>query len=117
MPSAESEALATTTRDDGSVDVAAYRAEYQRGLAERQGKLAREAQALLRAMDGWSGIEGAEDWERTVRQADAEPQNGTFLVERLGGQRYVDPPLMAALFVLRRQLIGEHGASTAAELL
>ena len=38
-------------------------------------------------------------------------------MERLGGQRYVDPELMAALYVLRAHLIDEYGANTAAELL
>jgi len=117
MPSAETEALAKATKDDGSIDTKTYQAEYRRGLAERQGKLVQEAQPLLRAMDGWSRIEGAEDWDRTVVQADEDLQSGAFLVERLGGERYLDPNLMAALVILRRQLIEEHGASTAAELM
>jgi hypothetical protein len=39
------------------------------------------------------------------------------LIERLGGERYIDPDLMAALMVLRRQLIEDHDARTAAELM
>ena len=117
MPSAESEALALATHEDGSVDIEAYNAEYTRALAERQDRLAREAQPLLRSMEGWRGIESAEDWDRTVRKADEGLQDGSFLIERLGGARFIDPELMAALYVLRRQLIDESGASTAAELL
>ncbi len=117
MASAESEALALATREDGSVDTERYNAEYKRALAERQDRLAREAQPLLRSMEGWTGIESAEDWERTVRKADAGLQDGSFLIERLGGARFVDPELMAALYVLRRHLIDESGASTAAEML
>ncbi len=114
MPSAESEALALATREDGSVDAERYNAEYRRALAERQDRLAREAQPLLRSMEGWSGIESAEDWERTVRKTDTGLQDGSFLIERLGGARFIDPELMAALYVLRRHLIDESGANTAA---
>ena len=34
-----------------------------------------------------------------------------------GPQRYLDPPLMAVLLALRRRLVEEHGAETAAELM
>ena len=117
MPSAETEALAKATKDDGSIDMETYQTEYRRGLAERQAKLVQEAQPLLRAMDGWSRIEGAEDWDRAVVRADEDLQGGSFLIERLGGERYLDPPLVAALVILRRQLIEEHDAGTAAELM
>ena len=36
VPSAETEALAIATKDDGSLDIEKYKAEYKRGLAERQ---------------------------------------------------------------------------------
>ena len=117
MPSAESEALEKATREDGSIDTKKYQEQYRRGLSKRQGRLVQEAQALLRAMDGWSAIETAEDWDRTIVQADTDLQSGAFLIERLGGQRYLDPSLMGALVVLRRQLIEEHGACTAAEMM
>ena len=117
MPSAESEALALATREDWSVDHEVYDAEFKRALAERQDRLAREAQPLLRSMEGWNGIESAEDREQTVRKADTGLQDGSFLIERLGGARFIDPELMAALYVLRRHLIDESGANTAAEML
>ncbi len=117
MPSAESEALALATREDGSVDTERYDAEYKRALAERQVKLVGEAQALVRSVQGWGSVETAEDWQRAVGQADEDLQSGAFLIERLGGARFVDPELMAALLVLRRHLIDEHGAHTAVELL
>lgn len=117
MPSAETEALALATREDGSVDVELFNTEYKRALAERQDRLVRESQGVLRSVDGWRSIESEEDWARAVRQADEGLQNGSFLIERLGGQRYVDPELMAALVVLRNHLIEEYGASTAAELM
>ncbi len=39
------------------------------------------------------------------------------LLERLGAERYLDPPLMAVLLGLRRRLIEEHDAQTAAEFM
>jgi hypothetical protein len=36
---------------------------------------------------------------------------------RLGAERHLDPPLMAVLLTLRRRLIDEYGATTAAELV
>ena len=117
MVSAETQALEKATREDGSLDLATYQAEYKRGLAERQRQQVRDAQAILRAVDGWTSVESPEDWERIVRQADEDLQTGAFMIERLGGQRYLDPSLVAALYVLRRQLIDEQGATTAAEFL
>jgi hypothetical protein len=117
MPSAERAALAKATNDDGSVDMKVFQTEYRRGLTERQQKLVQEAQPLLRAMDGWTGIETTDDWDHTLIEADEALQSGEFLIQRLGGARFLDPTLMAALVVLRRQLIEEHGANTAAELL
>ena len=117
MASAESEALAIATREDGTIDQEVYRAEYERRLAERQERLVRDAQPLLRSMEGWRSIESPEDWDRTVRETDRGLQDATFLVERMGGARYIDPELMAALCILRRHLIEESGANTAAELM
>jgi len=117
MSSAESEALAKATKDDGSIDMATYRSEYEAGLAERQEHLVRDARAILRAVDGWTSVETPDDWDRIVAKADQDLQSGAFLIERLGGQRYLDPALVATLYILRRQLIEEHGATTAGEML
>ena len=73
--------------------------------------------ATRHAINGWSRIESEEDWLATVEQAEADLASGQFLIDRLGAERYLDPPLMAALLVLRRGLIDEHGATTAAELM
>ncbi len=113
----ETEALRLATREDGSLDVERYDVEYKRALSERQEKLAREAQALVRPMEGRGAIESAEAWDRAVCKADEDLQAGSFLIERLGGSRFVDPELTAVLLVLRRHLIDEHGANTAAELM
>ena len=117
MPSAEEQALALSQRADGSVDLERFQAEYQQALAERQERLRWHARAAFRALDGWRRVETEEDWAQMVRQADEDLGTGTFLLDRLGATRYLDPPLMAALLALRGHLIEEHGATTAAELM
>ena len=72
MPSAEDQALAAAQaapRDaDGALDKQVYRAEYERALAERHQRLKTEAQATLRALDGWSHIESRRTgWLRSAR--------------------------------------------------
>src|SRR6266511_3785388 len=117
MPRAEDEALAATKQPDGSLDFEAYMAEYERRLAERHERLRTDARAAFRALDGWHGIKSQEDWERTAAQAREDYDRGAFLLDRLGAERYLDPPLMAVLLGLRRRLIEEHQAATAAELM
>jgi hypothetical protein len=121
MPRAEEDAWAVAEaapRDaEGRVDLDAYMAEYERGLAERHRKLLAEARASFRAMDGWAMVKSQEDWQATVRKAAEDLDSGAFLLERLGAERHLDPPLMAVLLVLRRRLIDEHGAVGAAELM
>ena len=121
MPRAEEEARAAAAaapRDaEGHVDLDTYMAEYKRRLAERHERLLTEARAVFRAMDGWGMVRTQEAWQETVRKAAEDLEDGGFLLERLGAERYLDPQLMATLLVLRRRLIDEHGATTAAELM
>jgi hypothetical protein len=93
------------------------RAVYQGILAERHERLARDAHASWRSMEGWAHVTTEAEWEAEVVQADEDFDSGQFLLSRLGAQRYLDPPLMAVLLRLRRRLIDEHGAVTAAEIL
>ena len=108
-------------RDDGTVDgdrhFAEYQVEYERRLAERHERLKRDARASYRAMADWALVGGAEDWERVVEQAADDLEDGSFLIERLGSERHLDPRLMATLLVLRRKLIDEHGAESGADLM
>ena len=121
MPSAESEALAVAQAaprvPDGGLDMAVYREAYERALAERHQRLKTDAQATLRSVEGWSTVEGEEDWLATVDQADADLASGQFLIDRLGAERHLDPVLMAALLVIRRGLVDDHDARTTAELM
>ena len=111
------EAIAAATDADGHADWDAFQAEYERRLAERHKRLLTDARAAYRAMDGWGSIKSREEWEQTVAEACEEYEHGGFLLEQLGAERHLDPTLMAVLLVLRRRLVDEHGASTAAELM
>jgi hypothetical protein len=93
------------------------RAEYERVLAERHQRLERDAHASWRSMEGWGNVTTQEEWRAVVVRADEDFDDGQFLLSRLGAARYLDPPLMAVLLRLRRRLIDEHGAVTAAELM
>ncbi len=125
MPTAEVEAweIACTeaTDADGMVDedrrFAVYKAEYERRIAERRAKLTRDTRAVFRAMDGWARVENADAWQEMVKKAADDLETGGFLIQQLGSQRYLDPELMAALLVLRRRLIDEYGAESAADLM
>jgi len=125
MPIAEVEAweiaTAEATSEDGTVDedrrFAVYKAEYERRIGERRAKLTRDTRAVFRAMDGWGRVESLEAWQETVRRAADDIQTGQFLIDRLGAERHLDPELMAVLLVLRRRLIDEYGAESAADLM
>lgn len=93
------------------------RDEYEKILAERHHRLERDAHASWRAMASWAEVATEEDWVRVVAQADDDFDSGQFLLSRLGAARYLDPPLMAVLLRLRRRLVEEHGARTAADLM
>src|SRR5262249_27039865 len=86
-------------------------------VAERHRRLERDAHASWRAMEGWGNVTTEEEWQAAVIQADEDYTSGQFLLDRLGARRYLDPPLAAVLLSLRRQLVEEHGAETAAELM
>ena len=120
MPSPAQEAyeVAEASRDaNGELDWALYEAEYERRLAERHQRLMTDARAAYRSVDGWGTVKSPEDWKQTVELAHDEYDRGAFLIDRLGAERHLDPPLIAVLLRLRRGLIDEHDASTAAELM
>jgi hypothetical protein len=125
MPTAETEAweiaCSEATGADGTVDetrrFAVYKAEYERRIAERREKLTRDMQAVFRSMDGWARLESLEAWHEMVAKAADDIESGQFLIDRLGAERYLDPELAAALLVLRRSLIDEYGAESAADIM
>jgi len=121
MPTVAQEALAVAQaaaeEAGGELDWELYQREYEGRLAERHKQMLGDARASWRAMDGWGTVRSQEDWERTAQQARDDYERGAFLIEQLGAERHLDPPLMAVLIALRRRLIEEHDARTAAELM
>jgi hypothetical protein len=120
MPSAAQEAyeVAAASRDaTGDADWELFQVEYERRLAARHQRLMTDARAAYRAVDGWSSVKSREEWEHAVAEASEGYQRGAFLIDQLGAERYLDPTLMAVLLVLRRRLVDEHDARTAAELM
>jgi len=77
----------------------------------------RDAQAVFRSVEGWPYIRDRDAWLEVVEAANTDYQSGRFLLERLGAERHLDPELMATLLQLRRALIAESGATTAAEMM
>jgi len=77
----------------------------------------REAQAVFRSVEGWPYVPDRETWMRVVDDAASDYESGRFLIERLGAERHLDPELMATLLQLRRALLAETGATTAAETM
>jgi len=96
---------------------AVYKAEYERRIAERRAKLTRDTRAVFRAMDGWTRVENLDAWHNMVAKAADDLESGQFLIDRLGGERYLDPEMMAALLVLRRRLLDEYRAESAADIM
>jgi hypothetical protein len=115
MPRAEDDAVAKATTPDGEIDMDVFLAEYKRGLAERHRRLLGDARASYPAMADWGEVAGPEHWQETVSKADAGLEDGSFLLERLGADRHRDPGLAAVVLALRRRLIDEQGATSAAD--
>jgi hypothetical protein len=85
--------------------------------ARRYQQLRRHARGVYRAMEGWAAVPDEEAWHQTWLQARDDYRSGRFLLERLGAERYLDPPLMATLWSLRQELIEDLGATGAHELM
>jgi hypothetical protein len=56
-----------------------------------------QSQALIAAVKGRRGIQRDEDWHKIFQQAKVNYENGRFLIEKLGAERYLEPELMATL--------------------
>jgi len=91
--------------------------ELQERDREAYEELRRNARAVYRAVEGWGGVESPEAWEKTCEESNAAYRSGHFFIDRLGAERFLDPPLMATLWGLRQSLLGELGKATAAEMM
>jgi hypothetical protein len=71
-----------------------------------------DARAVMRAMEGWRGsdLETEAGWRQACEEARQRYHSGRFLIERLGAERFLEPPLMAILWQLRQNLVKEYSA-------
>lgn len=85
--------------------------------ARRVERLRSNALSVHKAMEGWANVDGPEAWAALCTASGADYRSGRFLLERLGAERHLDPPLMATLWGLRQALLEESGAGTVAEAM
>jgi hypothetical protein len=78
-------------------------------------ELREQAQALFAAVKGRRGIRSNADWQAIFKQAKLDQESGRFIIERLGAQRFLEPELMAALTLLRRELLAGLQQASAAD--
>jgi hypothetical protein len=64
-----------------------------------------DARAVFRAIDGWRGVADADDWAHIVEKTQRDIESGEWLISQLGAERYLDPPMIAALMLYRRKLL------------
>lgn len=73
------------------------------------------AQGLFTALKGRTGIRTPEEMEKLAEKSRVDYDSGTFLVERLGAGRFLDPQLTCVLVRLRDDLLAEIERPTAAD--
>lgn len=73
------------------------------------------AQGLFQALKGRTGIRTPEEMKKRVEKSRVDYESGTFLVERLGASRFLDPELTCVLIHLRDDLLTEIERPTAAD--
>jgi hypothetical protein len=71
----------------------------------------------LAAVKGRRGVQRDEDWQRIFQQAKINYENGSFLIQQLGAERFLEPELMATLAQLRRDLLAGIENLTAADTM
>ena len=73
-----------------------------------------DARAVMRAMQGWQGIDRNTEagWRQACEEARERYHSGRFLIERLGAERFLDPYLMAILWQLRQTLVEEYASQS-----
>jgi len=106
--------------DPAPRDADAREAKLRAGLEKEQRlgeRLRRNARANYRAMEGSLGVRSEEDWTKVVEQSRQQYESGAFLLDRMGGERFLDPQLVATLMGLRQKFMVEWNITTAAETM
>jgi hypothetical protein len=79
--------------------------------------LREQAQALIATVKGRRGIQSDEHWQALFQKAKIDYDNGRFLLQQLGAERYLEPELMATLAQLRQDLLAGINRPTAADTI
>ena len=64
-----------------------------------------QAQALIATVKGRRGIQSDEHWQALFQKAKTDYDDGRFILQQLGAERYLEPELMATLAQLRQELL------------
>ena len=102
---------------NGGVDEEIFLGEYVRRIEKRNKRIRNGARATQRAMTGRDTVKTEEEWGNRMEQAGKNFLEGQFLIDQLGAKVHVDPTLTAVILRLRSELIYEHNATNAAELM
>jgi hypothetical protein len=62
----------------------------------------------MRAFEGWGRIYSVEEWQAVCEDVRERYPSGRSLLERLGGEHFLDPRLMSTLWQLRQGLMDEY---------
>ena len=98
-------ALTKVRNDDADLGAEAHEKRVATELNAQFEELRDQSQALIAAVKGRRGIQSAERWQAVFQKAKIDYENGRFLLEQLGAERFLEPELMATLAQLRRELL------------
>jgi hypothetical protein len=107
----------TTLTPEKRAEAEAQLHEIQAKDREKYEELQRHAQATYRAAEGWHLVEDREGWAKTSAEAREEYLTGAFLIKELGAERLLHPKMVATLLSLRRSLLADLKATTAADMM
>ena len=77
--------------------------------------LVQRAKAVSAASVGWGAVQSQEQWQELYEQAQEARRSGSFLLQRLGAERFLYPTFMAVLLGQRQGLIEEYQVHGVAE--
>ncbi len=112
-----SELVVTEVRKEADAAAEKHERRVAAELSAQHQELRDQAQALIAAVKGRRGIRGEEDWQAIFKQAKINYENGRFLIQQLGAERYLEPELMATLAQLRQDLLARIENPTTADTM
>ncbi len=114
MVDCENELISSPQRVEDREAEAFEQKQLERMQAQHQA-LVERSRALFATVKGLPGVRDLDKWEELVRKADEAYKNGSFLMERMGANRYLDPELVAVLGNLREAVLSDISNPTAAD--